>query len=154
MISKVLAGVIVATAAAGVPRPVAMPLLAGSSAQATGEAPAYVAYYWRARPGRVEEYNAYIKGTAERIDEDARQAGVFIEVATVLATPNPDGTKPDWTHLRIFKLKNLAAVDGLAPGLDAATLRVVPDEGQRKANSARSGELRDLVRREVWTTLR
>jgi hypothetical protein len=32
----------------------------------------------------------------------------------VLATPAPDGTRPDWTHLRIFKLKNLAAVDDAA----------------------------------------
>jgi hypothetical protein len=106
------------------------------------------------RPGKLEEYNAYIKGTAERIDEDARRAGVFIEVTTVLATPNPDGTRPDWTHLRMFKLKNMAAVEGLSPGLDAATLRVVPDEAQRKANTTRSAEMRDLVRREVWTTLR
>ena len=32
---------------------------------------------WKARRVR-----AYIKGTAERIDENARQAGVFIEVTT------------------------------------------------------------------------
>jgi hypothetical protein len=125
-----------------------------ASVQTAGDAPAYVAYYWRVRPGKLEDYNAYIKGTAEKIDEDARRAGVFIEVTTVLATPAPDGTKPDWTHLRIFKLRNLAAVDGLSPGLDAATLRVVPEEAQRKSNSARSAEMRDLVRREVWTTLR
>ena len=105
-------------------------------------------------PAGSKEYSAYIKGTAERIDEDARRASVFLEVTTVLATPDPDGTKPDWTHLRIFKVKNLAAVDGLGPGLDAATLRVVPDEAQRKANSSRSAELRDAVRREVWSTLR
>jgi hypothetical protein len=123
-------------------------------AAAIADVPAYVAYYWRVRPGKLDEYNTYIKGTAEKIDENARQAGVFIEVTTVLATPAPDGTRPDWTHLRIFKLKNLAAVEGLSPGLDAATLRVVPDEAQRKANSARSAEMRDLVRREVWTTLR
>jgi hypothetical protein len=129
-----------------------LPAASHSNAQA-GEAPAYVAYYWRARPGKLDEYSAYITGTAEKIDEDARKAGVFIEVTTVVPTPNPDGTKADWTHLRIFKLKNLAAVAGLAPGLDAATLRVVPDEAQRKANSARSAELRDLVRREVWSTL-
>jgi hypothetical protein len=131
-----------------------LPLARRAHAQASADATAYVAYYWRARPGRVEEYNAYITGTAERIDEDARKAGAFVEVTTVLATPAPDGTKPDWTHLRIFKLRNLAAVEGLSSGLDAATLRVVPDEAQRKANSARSAELRDLVRREVWTTLR
>lgn len=124
-----------------------------ASAQAA-DAPAYVAYYWRARPGRLNDYNAYIKGTAERIDEDARKAGVFIEVTTVLPEPAADGPPPDWTHLRIFKLKNRAAVEGLSAGLDAATLRVVPDEAQRKANSARSAEMRDFVRREVWTTLR
>lgn len=137
----------VATALHGAPRQ-------GGAAAAAADAPAYVAYYWRVRPGKLDEYNAYIKGTAERIDEDARKAGAFIEVTTVLATPAPDGTKPDWTHLRIFKLKNLAAVEGLSAALDAATLRVVPDEAQRKANSARSAEMRDLVRREVWTTLR
>jgi hypothetical protein len=122
-------------------------------ATAAADAPAYVAYYWRVRVGKLEDYNAYIKGTAEKIDEDARRAGVFIEVTTVLATPAPDGTRPDWTHLRIFKLTNLAAVDGLSLGLDAATLRIVPDEAQRKANTARSAEMRDFVRREVWTTL-
>lgn len=126
---------------------------AAASAQA-GDAPAYVAYYWRVRPGRLNDYNQYIKGTAERIDEDARKAGVFIEVTTVLPEPAAEGPPPDWTHLRIFKLKNRAAVEGLSAGLDAATLRVVPDEAQRKANSARSAEMRDFVRREVWTTLR
>jgi hypothetical protein len=123
---------------------------AGQSAAST-DTPVFVAYYWRARPGKVDEYNAYIKGTAEKIDEDARRAGVFEEVRTV--TPAP-GTVADWTHLRIFRLKNAAAEQALAAGLDAATLRVVPDEAQRKANSERSAGLRDLVRREVWTTLR
>lgn len=146
-------GVILLAVASAAARGGGAPLWA-TSVQPAGEAPAYVAYYWRVRPGRLEDYNAYIKGTAEKIDEDARRAGVFIEVTTVLATPAPDGTKPDWSHLRIFKLQNLAAVDGLSPGLDAATLRVVPDEAQRKSNSARSAEMRDLVRREVWTTLR
>ena len=105
----------------------------------------------RARPGKIDEYNAYIKNTAEAIDEDARRAGVFEEVRTV--TPAP-GTVADWTHLRIFRLKNAAAEQALAAGLDAATLRVVPDEATRKANSQRSAGLRDLVRREVWTQLR
>jgi hypothetical protein len=54
----------------------------------------------------------------------------------------------------MFKLADLAAVERLSAALDAATMRVVPDEAQRKANSARSADLRDFVRREVWTTLR
>lgn len=118
---------------------------------ASGDTPVFVAYYWRARPGKVDEYNDYIKNTAEAIDESARRAGVFEEVRTV--TPVA-GTVTDWTHLRIFRLKNAAAEQALGAGLDAATLRVVPDEAKRKANSDRSAGLRDLVRREVWIQLR
>ncbi len=117
----------------------------------SADTPVFVAYYWRARPGKIDEYNDYIKNTAEAIDESARRAGVFEEVRTV--TPAA-GTVTDWTHLRIFRLKNAAAEQALAAGLDAATLRVVPDEAKRKANSDRSAGLRDLVRREVWTQLR
>jgi len=114
-------------------------------------ASAFVAYYWRAKPGQVDAYNDYITRTAEPIDENARRAGAFEEVHTV--TPAP-GTATDWTHLRMFRVKNLAAADALAAALDAATARVVPDEATRKANSERSAALRDFVRREVWTELR
>src|SRR3954447_18417819 len=126
-----------------------MPVAAQQPASKDGAV--FVAYYWRARAGKVDEYTDYIRNTAEKIDESARQAGVFEEVRTV--TPAP-GTTADWTHLRIFRLKNAAAEQALAAGLDAATLRVVPDEARRKANSDRSAGLRDLVRREVWTELR
>lgn len=83
--------------------------------------------------------------------DDARRAGVFEEVRTV--TPAA-GITTDWTHLRIFRLKDAAAADVVGAGLDAATARVVPDEAKRKANSERSAGLRDLVRREVWAELR
>src|SRR5262245_45269737 len=124
-------------------------LLAG----AVGDAPraqqpapepvAFVAFYWRAKPGRLDAYNDYIRSVAVPIDEDARRNGVFEELRTVLPAP---GTTTDWTHLRIFRVKNLAAVDTFQAGMDAATARVVPDEAQRKANSERSAGLRDAVR--------
>jgi len=120
-------------------------------AQSSSGGAVFVAYYWRAKPGQLDAYTAYIKTTAEPIDEDARRHGVFEEVRTV--TPAP-GTTADWTHLRIFRLKNAAAADALADGLDAATARVVPNEATRKANSERSAGLRDFVRREVWTEIR
>jgi hypothetical protein len=111
----------------------------------------FVAYYWRAKPGQENAYGEYIRTVAEPIDEDARRAGVFEEVRTV--TPAP-GTTTDWTHLRMFRLRDAAAAEAFGAGLDAATARVVPDEARRKANSERSAGLRDLVRREVWTELR
>ena len=129
---------------------------AAAYAQApTSDGPVYVAYYWRAKPGMASAYEDYIRTVAEKIDEDARKAGVFEEVVTV--TPSQMGTSAaiaDWTHLRIFKLKDRAAADGLSKGLDAATLRVVPDEAQRKRNTERSSTLRDFVRQEIWTALR
>ena len=131
---------------------------AGASPVALAQAadgPVYVAYFWRAKPGQTDGYTDYIKGTAEKIDEDARKAGVFEEVVTV--TPSQMGTSAtiaDWTHLRIFKLKNRAAAEALGKGLDEATIRVVPDEAQRKRNSERSAGLRDFVRQEIWTALK
>jgi len=121
----------------------------------TGDGPVYVAYFWRAKPGMIDQYNDYIKNTAEKIDEDARKAGVFEEVVTV--TPSQMGTSAaitEWTHLRIFKLKNRAAAEALGKGLDAATMRVVPDENQRQRNSERSATLRDFVRQEIWSSLK
>jgi len=111
----------------------------------------FVAYYWRAKPGQADAYGEYIRSVAEPIDEDARRTGAFGEVRTV--TPAP-GITTDWTHLRIFRLKDAAAAEGLGAALDAATARVVPDEVKRKANSERSATMRDFVRREVWTELR
>jgi hypothetical protein len=135
--------------------PLVLLLVWAGDLYAQAEGPVYVAYFWRAKPGLTDAYNDYITGTAEKIDEDARKAGVFEEVVTV--TPSHMGTSAtitDWTHLRIFKLKNRAAAEALGKGLDAATLRVVPDENQRKRNSERSATLRDFVRQEIWTTLR
>ena len=135
--------------------PVVLLFVAAADLYAQAEGPVYVAYFWRAKPGMTAAYEEYIKGTAEKIDEDARKAGVFEEVVTV--TPSQMGKSAaitDWTHLRIFKLKDRAAAEALSKGLDAATLRVVPDENQRKRNSERSATLRDFVRQEIWTTLR
>ena len=70
----------------------------------------FVAYYWRAKPGQADAYNEYIRTVAVPIDEDARRAGAFEEVRTV--TPAA-GVTTDWTHLRIFRLKNAEAARGL-----------------------------------------
>ena len=115
------------------------------------DTPAFVAFYWRAKLGKLAEYNDYINTVAVPIDEDARRHGVFEEIRTVMPA---QGTTTDWTHLRIFRVKNLAAVEIFQAGMDAATARVVPDEAKRKANSERSATLRDAVRREVWTELK
>lgn len=116
-----------------------------------GNGSTFVVYYWRAKPGQNDAYGEYIKKTAEPIDMDAQRAGAFEEVRTV--TPAP-GTTTDWTHLRMFRVKDAAAAQALGAALDAATSRVVTDQAQRTANSARAATLRDFVRQEIWTELR
>ena len=94
------------------------------------DGPVYVAYYWRAKPDKIAEYNAYIREYAEPIDEAARKAGAFEEVRTYLATPRPDGPASEWTHLRVFTLKIAAAADALSGALDAATKKLRTPEQQ------------------------
>jgi hypothetical protein len=120
---------------------------------AAQDGPVYVAYYWRAKPDKLAAYNAYIREYAEPIDEAARQSGAFEEVRTYLAPHRTDGQPQDWTHLRVFRVKNAAAADALSGALDAATKKLRTPE-QQKAASARSAELRDFVRQERWTELR
>jgi len=108
--------------------------------------PVYVVYYWRARPGREAEYSAYVRDYAEPIDEEARKAGVFEEVHTYTPFLRTGAEGADWTHMRVFKLKNFAALDGFSAGLNAATDRVYPDRSQRPSSAG----MRDLVRQEIW----
>jgi len=132
---------------------VALLLMAGAAAihGQSNDAPVFVAYFWRAKPGQIEAYNEYIRTVAVPIDEDARRAGAFEEVRTV--TP-ASGATTDWTHLRMFRVKNAEQARALGAALDAATARVVPDEAKRKANSERAATLRDFVRQEIWTELK
>lgn len=116
--------------------------------------PVYLVYFWRARPGKAAEYSAYIRDVAEPIDENARKAGVFEEVHTYTPYLTTGAPGADWTHMRVFRLASFAALDHFSEGMDAATMRLHPDEAVRKANSARSAELRDLVRQEIWRDFR
>lgn len=131
----------------------AMVAMLGAIPAVAQDGPVYVAYYWRAKPDKLAAYNAYIREYAEPIDEAARQSGAFEEVRTYLAPQRSDGQPPEWTHLRVFRLKNAAAADALSGALDAATKKLRTPE-QQKAASARSAELRDFVRQERWTELR
>lgn len=123
--------------------------------RAAGRAPAvFLVYYWRARPGRVAEYSDYIRSVAEPIDEAARKAGVFEEVHTYTPALMTGVPGADWTHVRIFRLRNFASWDDFSRGLDEAAARVFPDEAKRRATLGRSADLRDLVRQEIWREFR
>lgn len=110
----------------------------------------YVVYYWRARPGKAAAYAEYIRTVAAPIDEEARRAGVFEELTTYTPAITTGAPGADWTHMRVFRLRSFAALDGFSSGLDEAGLRVFPDPEVRRQHAEQSAGLRDLVRQEIW----
>ena len=57
-------------------------------------------YYWKAKPGKLEEYQRYIRDYAAPIDREAQRRGAFISVTTYISQK----TDSPWTHMRIFLL--------------------------------------------------
>ena len=98
-------------------------------------------YFWRAKPGKLDEYTRYIRDVAEPIDHEAQRAGAFLLITTYLAN---DSTVP-WTHMRIFLLRDSAQLRGLSDALTAAGVRLQPDSVRRRQQSQYSATLRDRV---------
>jgi hypothetical protein len=98
-------------------------------------------YFWRAKPGKLEEYTRYIREHAEPIDEEARRVGAFVSVATYMAAD----TVVPWTHMRVFTLRDSVQLRGLSAALTAAGIRLQPDSVKRRQQSEYSATLRDRV---------
>jgi hypothetical protein len=98
-------------------------------------------YYWRAKPGKFDEYSRYIRELAEPIDHEAQRTGAFLSVTTFVS----HDTASAWTHMRMFILRDSAQLSGLSPALDAAGIRVESDSAKRRVRSQYSATLRDRV---------
>lgn len=107
-------------------------------------------YYWRAKPGMLAAYDAYIRDVAEPIDENARQNGAFISVTTLQSRD----TLSPWTHMRVFLLKDSAQLASLGAALNAAGARVEPDSAKRRARAEYAATLRDAAGSAVLDVIR
>ena len=107
-------------------------------------------YYWRAKPGMLDAYSAYIREVAQPIDEDARQHGAFIRVMTYQSRD----TLSPWTHMRIFWLRDSAQLASLGAALNAAGARIEPDSAKRRARSEYAATLRDAAGSAVLEIIR
>ena len=107
-------------------------------------------YYWRARPGKLEEYNRYIREVAEPIDRAAQERGAFLSVTTYVA----HDTLVPWTHMRVFILRDSAQLAALGAALDSAGMRLEPDSAKRRLRSEYAATLRDRVGQSTATILR
>ena len=97
--------------------------------------------YWRARPGKFDEYSRYIRESAEPIDAEAHRRGAFLSITTYVSRD----TASQWTHMRVFILRDSAQLRGLNAQLDSAGMRLEPDSTKRRARSTYSATLRDRV---------
>lgn len=116
------------------PKPQAAPTGAGTIAQI---------YYWRAKPGKYEEYTRYVTEIAEPIDREAQRNGAFISVTTFVTRD----TASAWTHMRVFVLRDSLQLGELSAKLDAAGLKLEPDSAKRRMRGEYSATLRESAGR-------
>lgn len=98
-------------------------------------------YFWRAKPGKFDEYTKYVREVAEPIDEAARKRDAFLSVATYLSRDTATG----WTHMRVFALRDSAQWRALSARLDSATIQLTPDSAARRRRGEYAVGLRDRV---------
>jgi hypothetical protein len=116
----------------------------------TAEATLAQIYFWRAKPGKFDEYSRYIRETAEPIDHEAQRTGAFLSVTTYATN---DTTLP-WTHMRVFLLRDSTQLQNLGAALTAAGARVEPDSVRRRKQGEYSATLRDRVGAAVTQVVR
>ncbi len=107
-------------------------------------------YYWKAKPGKMDEYSRYIREVAELVDYDARDHGAFLSITTYVSQ-RPDSP---WTHMRIFVFRDHAQLEKFGAAIDATEERLEPDAGKRKARGEYAATLRDPAGQEVVDILR
>jgi hypothetical protein len=120
-------------------------------APVTGEAGTIAqVYYWRAKPGKFDEYTRYVRDIAEPIDAEAQRNGAFISVTTFMTRD----TTSAWTHMRVFVLRDSMQLQGLSTKLDAAGMKLEPDSVKRRLRGEYSATLRDRVGAQMAHILR
>ena len=98
-------------------------------------------YYWRAKPGKFDEYTRYVREHAEPIDAEAQRQGAFVSVTTYMTRD----TLSPWSHMRVFILRDSVQLEGLSEALGAAGVLLEPDSVKRRETGEYSAGLRDGV---------
>lgn len=97
--------------------------------------------YWRAKPGKFDEYSRYVRDVAEPIDHDAQRRGAFLSITTYTTRD----TASAWTHMRVFILRDSAQLQALGEALESAGRRFEPDSAKRAVRGVYAATLRDRV---------
>ncbi|MDP1860860.1 MAG: hypothetical protein Q8K82_19455 [Gemmatimonadaceae bacterium] len=107
-------------------------------------------YYWKAKPGKFDEYSRYIREVAEPIDMEAHRRGAFLSVTTYAVRDTANA----WTHMRAFVLRDSAQLGALGGALESAGIRLEPDSAKRRVRGEYSATLRERIGATVGVVLR
>lgn len=107
-------------------------------------------YYWRAKPGKFDEYTRYVREVAEPIDAEGQRNGAFLSVTTFMTRD----TASTWTHMRVFVLRDSAQLREMSGKLDAAGVQLEPDSVKRRLRGEYSATLRESAGRATVAILR
>ncbi|MBM3907654.1 MAG: hypothetical protein FJ363_06175 [Gemmatimonadetes bacterium] len=139
-----------ALAALGVLSACSLHVRRGAPAPSAAEGTIAQIYYWRAKPGKFDEYTRYVREHAEPIDEAGRRDGAFLSVTTFMTRD----TTSAWTHMRVFVLRDSTQLGELSAKLSAAGARLEPDSVKRRLAGEYSATLRDAAGRATVAILR
>jgi hypothetical protein len=107
-------------------------------------------YYWRAKPGKFDEYTRYVRDVAEPIDAEGQRNGAFLSVTTFITRD----TTIAWTHMRVFVLRDSTQLREMSGKLDAAGVKLEPDSVKRRMRGEYSATLRESAGRATVAILR
>ncbi len=134
---------------------------AGEGAGSFGNATCAKLLWFRAAPGRHDEYSAYLHDHVEPIDHEAVREGALLDMLTIV---NPTGesangspgteTRPasgddpsrGWTHLRIFLFENAEQRAAVKTAFARIAPQLEPDAALRESRKAAGTALRTLLR--------
>ena len=99
------------------------------------------AIYWRAKPGRLEDYTAYLRTVVEPIDQAALHRGDLLSFTTLIDA----SATAAWTHMRLFTFENPTQRANMVASLAQAAASLTPDAHERAARAAHAATLREQV---------
>jgi hypothetical protein len=98
--------------------------------------------YVRVKPGRFDDYMAYIAGPYKQLMEAQKKAGI-ITGWSVYSSPEQNGE--DWNLILTTTFKNMAALDNIDERTDPIVKQVVGSNEKANQGMVSRGEMRDLV---------
>lgn len=98
--------------------------------------------YVRVKPGRFDEYMAYLAGPYKQLMEAQKKAGIITGWG-VYNSPGRD--EEDWDIILTTTFKNMAALDNLDDRTDPIVKQVLGSNEKANEGMVKRGEMRDLV---------